>query len=47
MSNKKEELDLCSTKKWFLIADVFKGHGTDKVKIFIKSMAKWYQFLIR
>ena len=30
--NKKEELELRLTKKWLLIADVFKGQWTDKVK---------------
>ena len=29
--NKKEELDLRSTKKWILIADVFKRQWTDKL----------------
>ena len=30
--NKKEELDLHLTKKWLLIADVFKGQWADKLK---------------
>ena len=35
--NKKGELDLRSTKKWLLIADVFKGQWTDKVKSLIEK----------
>ena len=34
---KKEELDLRSTKKWLLIADVFKGQWKDKVKSLIEK----------
>ena len=32
---KKEELDLQSTKKWLLIADIFKGQWMDKAKSLI------------
>ena len=35
--NKKEILDYCSAKKWLLIAEVFKGQWTDKVKILIEK----------
>ena len=35
--NKKVELDLRSTKKWLLIADVFKRQRTDKVKKLIEK----------
>ena len=35
--NNKEELDVCSTKKWLLIADVFQGQWTDKVKSLIEK----------
>ena len=35
--NKKEELDLRSTKKWVLIADMFKGQWTVKVNSLIEK----------
>ena len=38
--NKKEALDLRSNKNWLLIADVFKGHWVDKVKILIEKHGK-------
>ena len=38
--NKKEALDLRSNKNWLLIADVFKGHWADKVKILIEKHGK-------
>lgn len=35
--SKKEELGLRSTKKWFLIADVFKAQWTEKVKSLVEK----------
>ena len=37
LRNKKEELGLCLTKRWFLIADLFKQQLTDKVKNLIEK----------
>ena len=37
---KKKELDLPSTKKWLLIADMFKEQLTDKVRSLIEKHGK-------
>ena len=40
VKNKKKELDLPSTKKWLLIADMFKEQLTDKVRSLIEKHGK-------
>ena len=40
VKNKKKELDLPSTKKWLLIADMFKEQLTDKVGSLIEKHGK-------
>ena len=40
VKNKEKELDLPSTKKWLLIADMFKEQLTDKVRSLIEKHGK-------
>ena len=35
-TDKKEELGICSTKEWLLIANLFKGKWTDEGKHLIE-----------
>lgn len=36
----REELGFCTTKQWLFVADVFKGHWTDAVKIISDNNGK-------